>query len=569
MNSKDSFHYISNCLIKKKCFISFGNCSNSQVITTHGPRKPQRQSSNVNLSIESELDVMMTPTNSQHICLETSFTSLQSPSVEPFPLISCSSKGSSMAGSLFSRSQLNSILHGEGNGSAFDEQLFGRSISAGPSEATTVILADQVYRGKSVAFDIKSSHASVTSPSPNFLLKSILHRQNASNQDPLQKSNQPHQPTPSISNNVRQLTKRKIDFKNDNWFGLAPLASPETLSEISSISSRTSLTFNLASSIENYLHRLGSPLVNDFMAPTATVNENELSESQMHTPKVMRRAPKITGNLSKCADDWQLVDKYKRMGKVFVTNPVHLFSSSDSSGGSFESTHSLTKPKCCTNATGENSKSADNLDNDSSRPSFNTTKMRMSDSAILEYHCFSKCPNCPCKQSNSSLRLECCQRKDHSWCVDSSDDQQNQTSSTSDTYHSATSSLVTISTQNNPIRLPSGVLESHFPVYSEGTINETTSLLSSTVTKGRSPKIKRKTGKQTNGSGNNSGGIANKNDAGFKRFVESDRRFSRNDSLPLLADLVERNSPNSFNRRRNYTVYPITSSPSKRNESNV
>lgn len=515
---------------------------------------------------------MMTPTNSQHICLETSFTSLQSPSVEPFPLISCSSKASSMAGSLFSRSQLNSILHGEGNGSAIDEQLFGRSISAGPSEATTVILADQANRGKSVAFDIKGSHLSVTSPSvtspsPNFLLKSILHRQNASNQAKLR----PQHSLPSTSCSAPAVC-RKIDFQNDNWFGLAPLASPETLSEISSISSRTSLTFNLASSIENYLHRLGSPLVNDFMATTTTTNEIEISESQMHTPKVMRRAPKITGNLSKCADDWQLVDKYKRMGKVFVTNPVHLFSSSDSSEGSFESTHSLTKSKCRTNAIGENSKSADHLDNDSSKASsFNTTKLTMSDGAILENHCFSKCPNCPCKQSNSSLRLECCQRKDHSWCIDSSDDQQNQTSSTtSDTYHSATSSLVTIGgTQNNPIRLPSGVLESHFPVYSEGTINESTSLLSSAVTRGRSPKIARKTGKQTKGNGNNSGGTVNKNDAGFKRFVESDRRFSRNDSLPLLADLVERNSPNSFNRRRNYTVYPITSSPSKRNESNV
>lgn len=512
---------------------------------------------------------MMTPTNStHHVCLETSFTSLQSPIVEPFPLISCSSKGSSMAGSLFGRSQLTSIIHGEGNGSVFDEQLIGRSISAGPSEATTVILADQPYRGKSVAFDIKGSHPSVTSPSPNLLLKSILHRQNVL---------RPQQPLPLTSNNIRPI--QKIDSKNDNWFGLAPLASPETLSEISSISSRTSLTFNLASSIENYLHRLGSPIVNDFMASSITMKENEISESQMHTPKVMRRAPKITGNLSQCADDWQLVDKYKRMGKVFVTNPVHLFNSSDSSGSSYESNHNLTKSKYCPNAIGENnSKSVDNLDNNSSKASsFNTTKLTMSDSAILENHCFSKCPNCPCKQSNSSLRFGCCKRKDHSWCIDSSDDQQNQTSSTSDTYHSATSSLATITTQinnnNNSIRLPSGVLESHFPVYSEGTINETTSLLASSSTMtSRRPKILRKTGKQTNGNdSNNSDGmlLLNKNDAGFKRFVESDRRFARNDSLPLLADLVERNSPNSFNRRRNYTIYPITTSPSKRNESNV
>lgn len=500
---------------------------------------------------------MMTPTNSQHVCLETSFTSLQSPSVEPFPLISCSSKASSMAGSLFSRSQLNSILHGDGNGSTHDEHLFGRSISAGPSEATTVILADQSYRGKSVAFDIKSSGPSATSPSPNFLLRSILHRQtNSSNSLEPKKPNHPPPPPPN------QRPIRKIDFKNDDWFGLAPLASPETLSEISSISSRTSITFNLASSIENYLHRLASPNVNDFMA-ISTMTENEILESQMHTPKVMRRAPKITGNLSTCADDLQLVDKYKRMGKVFVTNPVPLLSSSDSSGDSFGTTQSLTKSKCCTTNPADNSRSADNLDNDSLEASIGANKLTMSDSAILDNICLSKCPKCPCKRSNSSFRLDCCRKSDHSWCNEFSDDQQNQTntSSTSDTYHSAASSLATIGTQNS-IRLPSGVLESHFPVYSEGTINETTSLLSSNAAKGKSPKITRKTGKQINGNGN-------KNDAGFRRFVESDRRFSRNDSLPLLANLVERNSPNSFNRRRNHTIYPVTSSPSKRTESNV
>lgn len=522
----------------------------AQVITTHGPRKPQRQSSNVNLSVECDLDVMTTPNNSHPMCLETSFTSLQSPGIgEPFPLISCSSKTSSMAGSLFGRSQLNSILHYDGTGS------IGRSTSAVPSEATTVILADHSSRTKSVAFDIKSSGASTTSPSPNFFLKSILHRQNADakRKSSIEQASQSRRPPPP----------RRIEFAKDDCLGMAPLASPETLSEISSISSRTSLAFNLASSIENYLHR-----INTIPSNANHIDENDLMESQMHTPKVMRRAPKITGNLSTCADDWQSVDKYKRMGKIFITNPVPLLSS-NSSGDSFESTHSLTKTKCCTTNPTENSKSADNLDNDTpiKSTSFNTNKLTMSDSAILD-GCNSKCPRCPCTRSTSSLRVPCCRRRDHTWCMEMPDDpSQNQTSS-SDTYHSAFSSLATIDTYpQRSLPLPCGVLESHFPVYSENSVNESTSLLPSTGV--RSPKIVRL---------DNNRHVNNGKDAGFKRYAndyENERRVSRNDSLPLLANLVERSSPNSFNRRRNHTVYPINSSPSsrfspsKRTESNV
>lgn len=498
----------------------------------------------------------MTP----NLCLETSFTSLQSPG-EPYPLISCSSKASSMAGSLFSRSQLNSILHPDGM-SQYDENLFARSTPAA-SEATTVILSDQPYRGKSVAFDINtSSYPSASTPSPNFLLKSILHRQNG-NAMAINDILQSH----SQSQSIRSL--HKIDIAKDDWFGRAPLASPETLSEISSISSRTSIAFNLATSIENYLHRIASPDIGGTFQTTAdnSLIEHDVSESQLHTPKVMRRAPKITGNLSKCADDWQLVDKYKRMGKVFITNPVPLLSSSDSSGASFESTHSLTKTKCCT--TNANSRSFDTIDNDCDT-TIKIAKLTLSDSAILD-GCLSKCPRCPCKRSNSSFRLECCRKNDHSWCIDS-DDQQN-TSSTSDTYHSAQSSLATIEpihmNSSNAIRLPSGVLESHFPVYTDNNIaNESTSLLpsssSSSATKNKSPKLFRRTNKQIESNGN-------KNNAGFRRIsrdYERDRCFSRNDSLPLLANLVERNSsPNSFNRRRNHTVYPITSSPNKSNSS--
>lgn len=506
--------------------------------------------------------------------METSFTSLQSPAGEPYPLISCSSKASSMAGSLFSRSQLNSILHYDGTGSihTHDEHLIARSTSAGPSEAPTVILADQPYRTKSVAFELsKSTCPSNSSPSPNFFLKSILHRQANAN-------DVKRRPHPPIEKQPRKMP-RTIDFaaRDEDWIGMAPLASPETLSEISSISSRTSLAFNLASSIENYLHRLSSPNRNRFNT-TADVNEHDLIEQQeMHTPKVMRRAPKITGNLSTCADDWRLVDKYKRMGKVFITNPVP-FLSSDSSGSSFESTHSLTKPRfgCTTNPTTENSKSADNLDNECTTidASISTNKLTMSDSAILDgctSKCEKKCPRCPCIRSTLAKKVACCRRKDHSWCSEMPDDPPNNNTSSSDTYHSAFSSITTMETINpsQNVRLPSGVLESHFPVYAECTVNECTSLLPASV---RSPKIWQK--KCDNKTVNNG---KNNEAAGFKRYAndyDSERRnVTRNDSLPLLANLVERSSPNSFNRRRNHTVYPINTSPrfspSKRTESNV
>lgn len=528
----------------------------------------------------------------QPVCLETSFTSLQNPAGEPFPLISRStSKASSMGGSLFSRSQLNSILHYDGTGSihTHDEHLIGRSTSAGPSEAPTVILADQPYRTKSVAFDISrgtpSAPSITSSPSPNFLLKSILHRQSNTNEvvkkratiAPSSLSPPPshyhyHSPHDRTISTQPRRTPQHIDFAKDDWIGMAPLASPETLSEISSISSRTSM--GLASSIENYLHRLSSPTANR-VAATATSNEYDLMvmESQMHTPKIMRRAPKITGNLSTCADDFQSVDKYKRMGKIFITNPVPLLSS-DSSGDSFESTHSLTKSSrwcATTNKTTENSKSADNLDNESEsmdNASFGANKLTMSDSAILDSGCASKCPRCSCKRSTSTLKIACCRRKDHSWCSEMPDDpQNNNNTSSSDTYYSAFSTDTLYQSTPMNVRRLGGVLESHFPVYPENTTdNESESLLPCSVPSAKIVKMGDKSSMMNNG-GKNDGG-------GFKRYAnENEWRASRNDSLPLLANLVERSSPNSFNRRKNHTVYPITSSPrfspSKCTESNV
>lgn len=45
----------------------------------------------------------------------------------------------------------------------------------------------------------------------------------------------------SYSLSLRHCNSPKFDIIHDDWLGLAPLASPESMSEISSISSRTSL----------------------------------------------------------------------------------------------------------------------------------------------------------------------------------------------------------------------------------------------------------------------------------------------------------------------------------------
>lgn len=509
--------------------------------------------------------------------METSFTSLQSP-CEPYPITCSSSKASSVAGSLFSRSQLNSILHYDAN-SVYDDSLLGRSMSAGPSEATTVLLGDPLpqypYRGKSVAFDIsRNSRPSTNSPSPNILPKSILHRQTFG---------PPKKPTTLSFNGPSPDASglnRKIDFVHDDWYGMAPLASPETLSEISSISSRTSLTMNLASSIEKYLHRVTS-FNNSKVNQSDVLSDDDVSESQLVTPKVMRRTPKITGNLSTCADDWRSVDSYKRMGKIFVTNPNVPSNSDSSEEQSFESSFSLTKSKCC--AVTENSKSADNLDGDNQIiQSVNVAKFTMSDSAILN-ECISTCPRCPCKITSSVLRMDCCQKYEHSSCIDTIKEQipQTNTSSTSDTtYHSAMSSLNTFDpiqfsptyttslnensssskSYDSPARCRSGVLESHFPVYLDNTV-ESTSLLPVKI---KSPKIVLKSDRR-------------RGDVSFvttKRINDDndDRCFSRNESLPLLANLNEKSSPIKYVHRKNH-VYPMQSSPrpstSKKGESSV
>lgn len=344
---------------------------------------------------------------------------------------------------------------------------------------------------------------------------------------------------------------------------MAPLASPETLSEISSISSRASLVNNFASSIEKCLHTISL-----YGQPNGTDQQDIVEfddESQMHTPKVLRRAPKITGNLSRCADDWRSVETYKRMGKVFLTNPL---ATSDSSEQSYESANSLNKTftdddsaRHGAQLTQENSKSADNIDGDSkSSESFTATKLTMSDSAILsEYH--TACTDC-----STMSRLS--DNKDWHECSEHKRQTNTNTTSSSETYYSALSSLTTFEPFNSPgstkqtfqkiveepLTRNVGFLESHFPIYSSATDNsddshERDSLLSNSPKVGQCRSIRRPQFSEVR-----------------KRNNEDDLCFSRNESLPLLSTLTAKtSSPTNYLRRK---IYPMASPTKSTTSSN-
>lgn len=108
----------------------------------------------------------------------------------------------------------------------------------------------------------------------------------------------------------------KVDLIHDDWFGLAPLASPESLSELSSISSRTSLSQTNEKGPSSIVTVASvsreTPVQNLVDTDVLLTNDYALC-----TPKVLRRTPKIPGNLSTCADDIKNVVKYQKMNQNF------------------------------------------------------------------------------------------------------------------------------------------------------------------------------------------------------------------------------------------------------------
>lgn len=214
-----------------------------------GPRKPQRSTSKP--QDEHGLLLPASPTPPPHrLFLETSFTSLQSPSGAP--------------------SNTSSITNG----------YYSTRSQPSPVQITDVF-AMLNTRTRSI---------------PKFPIN-------------IQVST----PKKSLSLN---LTNKPVDLIHDDWFGLAPLASPESLSEVSSISSRTSFNTNL-----DKIHALSTSF-------------------ELRTPKVMRRTPKILTNLSTCADDIRNVRYFQKVtqGAKFIRKTSQNGTSSISSSNlSFES----------------------------------------------------------------------------------------------------------------------------------------------------------------------------------------------------------------------------------------
>lgn len=250
-----------------------------------GPRKPQRSSSTSNAPSRCTETLPIRPRSHSpqatgRIYLETSFTSLQS---------CLPSTASSVTNGLYSTTSQSS-----------------------PLPLTNVLtLLNQRARSTDIPVSI---HVNVSRPSRSRLSLNIR---------------------PPIVDSFAQQPKI-VDLIHDDWLGLAPLASPESLSEVSSISSRASFTTNL-----------------DKIQTLSTSYE-------LKTPMVMRRTPKIVNNLSTCADDIRNVRYFQKLGQLSrhlrrpsqngssVTNSSSniSFASANSSKGSNED-HSVDTTKCC------------------------------------------------------------------------------------------------------------------------------------------------------------------------------------------------------------------------------
>lgn len=566
---------------------------------------------------------MLTPTAQHKLCLETSFTNLQHQlelrAVQPGGAGGGGggSKASSIAGSIFGRSQLSSTTTPYDISSVLDDSITtvamrGKSPCSMLSESTTVILnasaneaAEDAPRLKAVAFDMTLTPPPAQRALPKHAMSSLSpSRSPARGLQPSSLARQHSEKKPRslpITQALRRasVSGQGVDLLHDDWYGLAPLASPETLSEISSVSSRNSVPISLANSIERYLQHMGVTAAAAAAAGVPKVPLEDIFESQLHTPKVMRRAPKFTENLAGCAEDSRNLDQYKRLGRVFVTfprifpgdssMPGHLglqhqhqlqhkrSLDSNSSDDSFESAHSLHRLQLPTTvACGASSKSADQLDETriSTPP---VKKLTFSDSNILaDEHCLRLCPHCPCRRDG---RDECCTRSsehDHQQCQFASLAEQPTTTTavgstdTNCSFYSASSSLEQFATPGHrqvqvklngghaldEILIRPGVLESHFPVYggSNGSGNEPPETPAIVAPASPSPLSNGNGGKRPDVVG---GRVR-------KRLSSEEFVFTRTEDLPMLVQIGDRSGNNSPSgrgkQRRGCCVYPVGNS---------
>ncbi|XP_049300000.1 diacylglycerol lipase-alpha isoform X1 [Anopheles funestus] len=565
-----------------------------KVVASIGPQKPNRQFTNPPListdteegsrtageqSIVSQTlqPNLASPVVQHKICLETSFTNMQLLQLQRGESLNSAALGQHQIDISKPSSIADSVLGPHSaQSSLVEDSGIPKSIS-GPSEVTTVILAEVQSAVPSTMATV-TRVPSVTSGTAAKTLNFIASANPTRNDMYLM-----FQPTTSggtaayrADNLSLGITRRnsyeiqKIDLIHDDWFGMAPLASPESLSELSSISSRASISTGMTGGLDKALENGKEPR-------PMRVGDLQAVESQLHTPKVLRRTPKVSGNLSTCAEDARTVYQYKRMGKIFVLNQP----SSDSSttlesydneqpvntmeeNGILATISEKNIPPLASN--GNKSILVPDILNE------NATETRrafgkVSDNAT---RCSSSCPTCPCR---STPHGKCCQKFNHRECYNYKytsfnifkfskpsevasgnafinkglqPDSNAGASGWPPNDWSASSSQAGNEDNNNvyPIHtvpaLPSppvkaGLLESHFPVFynKNGNNSDTTKASYSKSIKPITP-IKL---------------------AGTQETLATTIEI-RNETFPLLVNLAEHSSPNSgFGRRKN-TVHP-------------
>uniref|UniRef100_A0A182KAI2 Diacylglycerol lipase-alpha n=1 Tax=Anopheles christyi TaxID=43041 RepID=A0A182KAI2_9DIPT len=548
-----------------------------KVVASIGPQKPNRQFTSPPLIVpdigegplaigeQSTVSQTLPPTLAspvaQHkICLETSFTNMQLLQLHRGDTLheqqhhpyAEHSKASSITGSVV-------LGQPSAQSSLVDDSGIPQSIS-GPSEVTTVILAEVQSAAPPLA--AVSSSSQPTPPPSSSSTTTRVPAQVAGGPTAVKTLNfiasaNPtrndmylmfHQPATSSDHRGDNLslgiTRRnsyevqKIDLIHDDWFGMAPLASPESLSELSSISSRASMSLpdkcfeggGVGSSKESRQHRTADLLT---------------AESQLHTPKVLRRTPKVTGNLSTCAEDARTIYQYKRMGKIFVLNQP----SSDSS--TTLDSYDNEQAAAASGQLEENGLLATICEKDIA-PFAGTNGNRPPPVDELNgnstVRCISSCPACPCRAAASS---KCCPKFNHRECYN-----YKYTSFNVFKFSKAPSAVIPpappeAETEDNnnvypptlhPVPVKAGLLESHFPVFygrvggGEETVSGSTTP-PTTVARSVKPLVPIRLADGVHEPAANTHEI-------------------RNETFPLLVNLAEHSSPNGgFGRRKN-TVHP-------------
>ncbi|XP_052873431.1 diacylglycerol lipase-alpha [Anopheles cruzii] len=580
-----------------------------KVVASAGPQKPNRQFTSAAADAASpdvqvrfstaQLDAPTVSENLQQqniaspvvphkICLETSFTDMQllqlhqseesqqplayDSRLNPVPDVPKASPaaGSSVMGM---RSVPSSLV---------DDSGIPQSIS-GPSEMTTLILGEVQNAGPVSAAaavcvppplvsTIGGSSATVrtlnfiasANPTRNDMFLKFQHQPVTSASAGSAHHATAHSRSENLSLGVTRRNSyevQKVDLIHDDWFGMAPLASPESLSELSSISSRASVygVGVVGCPTDRSIEQPQQQHRDEGVAADGTAS----SASQLHTPKVLRRTPKVSGNLSTCAEDARTVYQYKRMGKIFVLDQPSSFDSGTTYDGSFGNESNGSAPEehsllLTTIREKDFPPPSSALDEPSERPeswrlptTHTVTDDALAPSGSGQERCTSRCPACPCRSGAVELEaVKCCERFNHRECYNfkhtsfnvfkfkqihdqnGSGARQEASRSTvrEETRHTGApiAAVATSSPSSIAGAARAGLLESHFPVLSSV---------------GRTP----------NGNGGNH---AVKQDLSETPPHSGEQRGS--DTLPLLVNLVEHTSSNGgsgFSRKK-YSIHP-------------